>query len=119
MSELHAVMADEDYAKVAQFLTVDSDGKINLNTASVDVLNSVLPDKPQTVSTIINTRKEKLVTGPRDVGMDTNNTVASVFNNLVGDSTFFRVYSYATVGDYTKQVEAVFQGANPTFVKAL
>jgi type II secretory pathway component PulK len=120
VSELHAVMADEDYAKVAQFLTVDSDGKINLNTASQDVLNSILPDKPQTVSTIINTRKEgKTIAGWQDIpGLDTN-TVGAIVSSLVGNSTYFRVYSYATVGGYTKQVEAVFQDTNPTFLKAL
>ncbi len=120
VSELHAVMSDEEYAKVAQFLTVDSDGKINLNTAPVDVLNSVLPDNPQTVATIVNTRKNKAINSPADVNMNTQNTAAALLTSLVGgDSPYFRVYSYATIGGYTKQVEAVFQGGTPSFMKAL
>jgi hypothetical protein len=71
------------------------------------------------VSTIINTRKDKRITGWQDVpGVDTN-TLGTTVNSLVGDSSFFRVYSYATVGGYTKQVEAVFQGGSPSFIKAL
>jgi len=119
VSELRAVMSDEDYAKVAPFLTVDSDGKINLNTASGDVLSSVLPDKPQAVSTILNTRRDRQITSWADAGLDQRTTNPAVLNMLVGDSTFFRVSSYATVGDYTKQVEAVFQGGSSSFMKAL
>jgi type II secretory pathway component PulK len=119
VSELRTVMSDEEYTKVAPFLTVDSDGMINMNTASVDVLESVLPDKPQAVSTIVNTRRNRQITSWADVGLDQRTENPAVLNMLAGDSTFFRVYSYATVGDYTKQVEAVFQGGNLTFMKAL
>lgn len=118
LSELHAVMSYEDYNKVVGFLTVYSDSNININTASEDVLNSIFADRqPQMVIRILNDRKTKQIS-PRDVGLDTSNMGAN-FGKLQKDSTIFRVYSYATVGGYTKQVEAVINGSKISYWRAL
>ncbi len=119
VSELHAVMSDEDYRKVAPFLTADSDSLININTASEDVLNSVLPNNQTEVNTILNRRKTNKIS-PGEVGL-TQDTVknVNVYNSLKDDSTYFRVYAYATVGGYTKQVEAAMNGNTISYWRAL
>lgn len=116
LSELHAVMSDEDYVKVAEYLTVDSDGSININTAPEDVLHSVLMNNPSAVTSIISERKSKKIS-PGDVGLDTTNT--PFVGKLQKDSTYFRVYAYATVGGYTKQVEAAVNGNAISYWRAL
>jgi type II secretory pathway component PulK len=102
VSELHKVMSDEDYNKVARFLTVNSDAKININTASEDVLNSVLLNNKVAVGTIVNYRKEKKIESLGDVGLD-----PSRYTYLKTDNGTLMVYSYATVGGYTKQIESI------------
>ena len=59
LSELHKGMSDEDYRKVANYLTVSSDNVVNINTASEVVLNSVLLDNKVAVGMILNNRKDK------------------------------------------------------------
>jgi type II secretory pathway component PulK len=107
LSELRKVMSDEDYSKVAKFLTVSSDNKININTASEDVLNSVLVNNKVAVGMIVNNRKNKLIESLGDVGLTQSNTPNNIFANLVTTNGTLMVYSYATVGGYTKQVESI------------
>jgi type II secretory pathway component PulK len=116
LSEIHAVMSDEDYNKVAQFLTADSDGNININTADEVVLHSVLPNNPSAVTSIVSERKSKTISAA-DVGLG----VSSVpyVAKLQKESTYFRVYAYATVGGYTKQVEAALSGSAISYWRAL
>ncbi len=102
LSELHKVMSDEDYNKVARFLTVSSDSKININTASEEVLNSVLTNNRVAVGMIVNNRKEKPVESLDAVGLN-----PSANPNLVTANGALMVYSYATVGGYTKQIESI------------
>lgn len=102
LSELHKVMSDEDYNKVARFLTVSSDSKININTASEEVLNSVLTNNRVAVGMIVNNRKEKPVDSLDAVGLN-----PSANPNLVTANGALMVYSYATVGGYTKQIESI------------
>ncbi len=111
LSELHAVMSDEDYNKVVNFMTTDSDGIVNINTASAEVLNSIFWDKPLVVSSIINTRKTSLFQSKAAAGITTENAISpAIINNVDTTSNIFRVYSYTTVGGYTKQVEVVVKG---------
>jgi len=102
LSELHKVMSDEDYNKVARFLTVSSDSKININTASEDVLNSILMNNRVAVGMIVNNRKEKPIVSLDAVGLN-----PSTNPNLVTANGALTVYSYATVGGYTKQIESI------------
>jgi type II secretory pathway component PulK len=119
LSELHAVMSDEDYIKVNNYLTTSSDSMININTASEDVLNSVLPNNRSEVSMIVNNRKTKKITTLGEVGLDQSKVAASVLNSLQMDSTVYRVYSYATVGGFTKQVEVVVKGNSISYWRSL
>jgi len=107
LSELHKAMPDEDYAKVARFLTVYSDNKININTASEEVLNSILKDNRVAAGMIINSRKKKPIESLGEVGLTQQNTKTEIIANLTTASDSRTVYSFATVGGYTKQIEAV------------
>ena len=107
LTELRKVMSDEDYNKVAKFLTVSSDNKININTASEDVLNSVLNNNKVAVGMIVNNRKNKPIGSLDEVGLTQTNTVPNIFANLVTTNGTLMVYSYATVGGYTKQIESI------------
>ena len=102
-------MSDEDFIKVSPFLTVNpSVDKININTASEDVLLG-LGLSPGAVSLIVDDRKKAPITDitnyPAIKGVMINGLLIS--NLLIGTSNNFKVYSYATVGGYTKLVEAV------------
>ncbi len=106
LSDLHQVMSDENYAKIAPYVTVyaDSPGKININTASETVLKSVLQEGGE-VGTILSDRED----GPiQDLPSALNMT-----GNFTTTSTIVRVWCYATVGGYTKQAEAVVRSGNP------
>lgn len=97
--ELHQFLAEEEYAKVESDLTVISDGKINVNTASEAVLKSVLAGKAMTPETILMKRKNEPITTLE--GTDINLSLYSTTSN------YFRVQSSATVGEFTQVVEAV------------
>jgi type II secretory pathway component PulK len=120
LSELHAVMSDEDYNKVVSFMTTDSDNIVNINTASADVLNSIFWDKPNVVMNIINARKTALFQSKAVAGITTENNISpAIINNVDTASQIFRVYSYTTVGGYTKQVEAVVKGSIFSYWRSL
>lgn len=115
LTGLHQYMSDEDFNKVSDFLTVSSVSqkgtiKININTTSADVLQAmgmslgsaqqIIEDRnrtPFTSSTMPSVVKETMVPGQK---------MAAV-NCLTDQSNIYKVYSYATVGGYTKQVEAI------------
>jgi type II secretory pathway component PulK len=107
VSELHKVMTDEDCNKVANYLTVNSDNIIDVNTASEDVLSAVLKGKNTSPTWVVANRKD----GPIQnlAGTDINS------GEYATTSDIFRVYSYATVGGYTKQIEAVIKRTNSGF----
>lgn len=110
LTGLHRFMHDDDYNKVYQLLTVNPNvNQININTAPEDVLLS-LNISPGAVSLILDDRKKKaLITDytndPRvkDVKIEEGYKATLYLTNT---SNNFKVYSYATVGGYTKQVEA-------------
>ncbi len=106
LGELHRFMSDEDYSKVSKFLTASSaQMPINVNTASDEVLKS-LGVEP----TLINTSRP-YASGAAITGID-NIKAASGLNinqNYLKNmtSSIYTVESYATVGEYTKQVTAI------------
>lgn len=116
LGELREVMSDEDFSKVAKSLTVYSGQKmININTASEDVLRS-LGIEPALIMPL------------RPIGDRANipamETVKTKKGSNVKDfldvaSAVYTVYSYATVGDYTEQVEAVVNSGAVQYWKAL
>jgi len=98
VEDLHQIMSDEEYGKLRDFVTTLSDGKIDVNTASETVLKSVLVGKTTTPDTLVTSRKDKPMTVlPTDINQTPYATT----------SDHFKIQSYATVGGYTKQAEAV------------
>jgi hypothetical protein len=112
LTGLHQYMSDEDYNKVSDFLTTSQVDKIDINTASPEVLQSlgIMGGAP---GLIVEARKNPFTdhatvssfAGISGVFLPT--TTLQVANLLTETSNVFKVYSYATVGGYTKQVEAV------------
>jgi len=98
VSDLHKYMPDEDYNKVSSFLTANtlSGDAINVNTASETVLRITQPaDK---VDAILSQRKDQ---------------------KQGENATVFKIYSYATVGGYTKQIEVIAKGSPFDYWKSL
>lgn len=109
LTGLHQFMNDEEYSKVNQFLTVNSRvSNVNINTAPEDVLLS-FGISQAAISLIVDDRKKAPITDythhPAIKGLLINTSLVSNF--LTDTTNEFKVYSYATVGGYTKQVEAV------------
>ncbi len=111
LSELHQVMGDEDYRKVNGFLTVVPVSQININTASPEVLQTLCRSMGKDdgiVSLIVNKRNEQPFASSSEItnmpGMD-----PLLASYLTYQSTTYTVYSYATVGGYTRQVQAIIQ----------
>jgi general secretion pathway protein K len=105
LGELHQVMSDEEFGKVRDAVSPYAPGQVDINTASADVLQS-LGISASVASLIIERRgrepfdaREKINTFP---GMD---TVTAGMLDVT--SNVFYVQSYATIGGYTKQAEAV------------
>ncbi len=125
LDELHQVMSDEDFLKVKDVLTMVPMTTININTASEDVLRSLcrsLGKDDSIVGLIINKRNDQPFASTSEItnmpGMD------PLLASYLGiTSNTYKVYSYATVGGYTKQVEAIIQrggtGMTPLYWRAL
>lgn len=123
LSELHQVMSDEDYGKVKDFLTVVTATKININTASLEVLQSLcrsLGKDDSVARLIINRRNDQPFTSTSEI-TNMSGMEPLVASYLDVTSNTYKVYSYATVGGYTRQVEAVIQRGNtaPLYWRAL
>jgi len=121
LSELHPLMKDEDYDKIEPYVTVLPVTSINVNAASAEVLQSLcrsLGKDDGVVAMIVNKRKTQPYTSKQEIaetpGMDT--MVASYLDVA---SSMFRVSSYATVGGYTKQIEAIINGNTISYWRAL
>jgi type II secretory pathway component PulK len=113
VSDLHKVMSDEEYRKIQECetdhacVTVYGSDKININTAPPEVLQSL--GLSESVASMIKDRREREPFDTREKintfpGIDT--TTAGMLDLT---SNIFFVQSYATVGGYTKQAEAVIQ----------
>jgi len=115
VSELHTVMNnDEDYRKVAPYVTVSPVSSFNVNYASPEVLQSLcrkLGIDDGVVGMIVNKRKSQPYLSKQEI-LDTPAMVSMVASYLDVTSSIFRVYSYATVGGYTKQIEAIVNVSN-------
>ncbi len=113
LTELHRFLSDEEFGKVADFVTVSPVGRININTASAEVLQS-LGLTASAAGMIVEKRgrepfddQAKVNTAP---GVD-----LAVAGQLGITSNIFKVDSHATVGGYTKQVQAVITRTSSGF----
>jgi len=122
LSGLHEYMSDENYNNVYKSLTVSpvsqNGFKVNVNTASADVLQS-LGISASDANTIIKDRQ----TTPYVMSDFASNGRFSIYlgnkqiygSNLASflttsSSGYYKIYAYARVGDYTKQTEAIING---------
>jgi general secretion pathway protein K len=105
LTELHLFLSDEDFRKVQDFLTVNSVGPININTAPVEVLMS-LGLQENEAKMIVELRREAPYDEVAKKIVDAPGT-ALIHGQLGITSSVFKVDSVATVGGYTKQVEAI------------
>jgi type II secretory pathway component PulK len=108
-TQLHQVMSDEDFPKIEKFVTtMTPDYQINIYTASREVLESLGITQAESLMT---DRGQVQFTKPSDLQSYFSSQQA--YNKVSGflgfSSNIYKVYSYATVGDYTKQVEAIIQ----------
>jgi type II secretory pathway component PulK len=117
LTGLHRFMNDEDYNKVSQVLTVNQNvNMININTAPEDVLLSLgISEGPARL--IIEARNKAPITDPTNYPYvkDLKLEGLKLTNYLTDTSNNFKVYSYATVGGYTKQIEAGITRSNTGF----
>ncbi len=113
LTELHRFMKDEDYNKIAPYVTLYSQppDRININTAPEDVLRSVLATKTTiSVSAILSRRKDQPYTSTE---------LTTDMSDFVASSNVSKVYFFATVGGYTKQIETVIDGNTPVYWRSL
>lgn len=98
VTELHKYMTDEDYFKVAPFLTANkfSGDTISTDTASETVIRATQPaDK---VADLLQKRKDQ---------------------SQLKNSGILKISSHATVGGYTKQIEVIAKGTALDYWKSL
>jgi len=114
LTELHQFLNDEDFGKVcgrftgdpAAALTLAPVTQININTASVDVLRSIGVETTM-AQRIVERRSQEPFKTAQEIAdfLGPTNTMAA--GQLTYKSDVFKINSYATVGGFTKQVEAV------------
>lgn len=113
-TELHQVMGDEDFNKLKDAVTVGPSQKIDVNTASVDVLQS-LGMSPGMAGMVVEKRGRELFKKTEEVTafLGPDNTL--IAGMLAVTSDVFKVHSYAAVGGYTKQIEAIIRRGSSGF----
>jgi type II secretory pathway component PulK len=106
LTELHQFLNDEDFGKVADSLTLAPVTQININTASVDVLESIGINS-SLASMAVERRNTEPFKDAGSVAEFLGPTNAMAAGQLTTTSNVVKVNSFATVGGYTKQIEAV------------
>jgi type II secretory pathway component PulK len=120
LSELHQIMSDEEFGKVSGYVTLYASGKINVNTAPEVVLQSMRVSNP---SFIVSQRAKNPfkegdpIPGTTDVKTQSGQNITNFLGVAVSNT--YTVYAYATVGGYTKQVEAIINGNTISYWRAL
>jgi type II secretory pathway component PulK len=112
VDELHQVMSDEEYGKIADNVTAAQLSRINANTASLEVLQSLcrsLGKDDAIAGLIVSSRNDRPFEKHSDIvnmsGMDP--TLASALSANDEPSNLYTVYVNATVGGYTKAVKTI------------
>ncbi len=131
VTELHQFLSDEEFGKIQNFVTTaqtNAFNQININTASPEVLQSVGISSGM-AAMIVERRKTQLFTTAQEINDYLTGLLgpssAMVAGRLTTLSDVFKVYSYATVGGYTKQIEAIIRrrgdgtGADAQYWRAL
>jgi type II secretory pathway component PulK len=114
LTELHGFLSDDEYRKVEHFLTVNTDGRININTASPEVLQSLGLSAPDAKSIKESREQEPFDASKKPVNAAPGMTTM-ISGQLVASSNVFKVSSVATVGGYTKQIDAIMTLTGPQY----
>jgi type II secretory pathway component PulK len=115
VTELHRFLSDEEYRKIQDDVTAESVPKIDINTASSEVLQSLGLDST-TAEAVIERRTREPFTKETDFSDFLGRDVATkVGGQWTLTSNVFLVDSFATAGGYTKQVEAIITRTNTGF----
>jgi general secretion pathway protein K len=109
ITELHRFLNDDDYRKVEDFLTVNNtDGKININAASSQVLQSLGLSAPDADKIVASAKQDPYDPIKKPINTTTAPGVTlTIIGQLVTSSNVVKVTSVATVGGYTKRIEAI------------
>ncbi len=116
LTELHQYLViDDDFGKVKDFLTVSPVTKIDVNTASVEVLQSI--GLSAGMASMVKDRRDR--EGPFKTLQEVNDFLGPQNTMVAGlldiTSNIFKVNSYATVGGYMRVVEAVITRSTASF----
>ncbi len=111
-SELHLIMRDEDYAKTENYFTMHSSlqNKVVINTAPYEVLRSLLVSqgkREELAEEIVKIRATAPITSDWLAGSGLGATAS--FLEIADRSNVSKVYSFVTIGEFTKQIEAIIQ----------
>jgi type II secretory pathway component PulK len=111
LTELHQVMSDEDFGRVRDFLTVFPLQKIDINTASVEVLQSLCrslgKDDGPAIAVVSRRAREPFMKIGDVVNFPGMDPLVASYLDVTGN--VFKVSSSVTVNGYTKYVEAVIE----------
>lgn len=121
ITELHSLMKDEDYNKIAPFLSAnypEHDKNVNLNAAPVPVLIS-LGCSEGAANNIDELRKRERFTDIEKLKLYCTFRIPVSNDNLPDKISLFTVYSYARVGGYTKHIEAISDTSSFLYWKSL
>ena len=102
-TELHQVMSDEEYANITRYT-------IKINTAPREVLEALGISQ---AALIVAERERQQISATNVKNFIDEQTYSKLSGNLTYSSNTYKVYSYATVGGYTRQVEAIILRGNP------
>jgi type II secretory pathway component PulK len=109
-SELHQVLSEEEFIKVQDFVTVGPQQLVDINTASPEVLQSLgmSSDWAERIANQLQRNPSSFDEKGKVTSFFSNDpSVAGMANKLDVKSNIFKVHSVATVGGYTKKVEAI------------
>ncbi len=130
LSELRQYMSGDDFEKISSFLTIapvsNNEVKINVNTAAADVLQSLGIDAYEADRIVKEGQSKPYVAED----LTSRGRLATLSNIKIDglilpvllktqSSGFYKIYAYATVGGYTKQVEAILNGTSVSYWRAL
>ena len=105
---------DDSFGGLRQYLTVYSDGKVNINTASQEVLETVLgEDQEDLAGDIIKKRDEEPFSSTEDVkdalAEDGDIITSKALDKFKVSSDYFNIISEGRVGRITTRIRAVVQ----------
>lgn len=114
LTELHQYLNDEEFGKIKDFVTVSPVSKIDINTAPSEVLQSIGFDVGQ-AGMVVERRNKDPFKEPTEMSAFLGPDKAALVGLLDVTSNTFKVNSFATVGGYTKQVEAVITRSSDAY----